>query len=156
MSRLLAFSTPYVPVTPILPRGAISVSIKVGIIGTGGISELHARGYHRAEDTECVACCDLLEDRVKEFAEKHGFARHYTDYRKMLASEDLDGISICTPNYAHKDPAVLALKRGILCQCNCKACLWRIYWRGTLPLANERRFPGQHPGSPHRLPILRR
>jgi predicted dehydrogenase len=100
-----------------LTRGAFSVSIKVGIVGTGGIAEMHARGYHRAEDVELVACCDLLEERARKFAELHGFKRHHTDYSKMLGAEDLDGISICTPNYAHKDPTIQALKRDVSVLC---------------------------------------
>jgi len=93
------------------------VATKIGIIGTGGIAEFHLRGYKRAKDVELVACCDVMEDRTRAFAEKNGFARHYTDYRKMMATEDLDGISVCTPNYAHKEPTILALKRNVSVLC---------------------------------------
>jgi len=93
------------------------VPIKIGVVGTGGIADFHLRGYQSVKDVELVACCDVQEDRVKAFAEKYGFKRHYNDYRKMLAIEDLDGISICTPNYAHKEPAIIALKRDINVLC---------------------------------------
>jgi len=93
------------------------MSVKIGIVGAGGIAEMHARGYHRAKDVELVACCDLIGSRAEEFARQHGFKRRYSDYRKMLNAEDLDGISVCTPNYAHKDPTILALKRGIHVLC---------------------------------------
>jgi predicted dehydrogenase len=89
------------------------MAIKIGIIGTGGIAEFHVRGYHRAKGVELLACCDIIEDRVKAFAQNHGFKRTYTDYNKMLAAEDLDLVSVCTPNAVHKDPSIAALKRNI-------------------------------------------
>lgn len=91
--------------------------LKIGIIGTGGIAEFHLRGYRRAKDIQLVACCDVMGERVKAFAEQHGFKRHYTDFRAMLAKEDLDAVSICTPNYAHKDPTIEALKRNVNVLC---------------------------------------
>jgi predicted dehydrogenase len=93
------------------------MSIKVGMVGTGGIAEFHARGYRRAREVELVACCDLNEARVKQFAQDQGFRRFYTDYREMFDSEELDAISVCTPNYFHKEPTIEALKRDIHVLC---------------------------------------
>jgi predicted dehydrogenase len=93
------------------------MAIRIGIIGTGGIAEFHLRGYQCAREVELVACCDVMKDRGKAFAGRFGFKRSYTDYREMLAKEDLDGISVCTPNYAHKDPTIAALKRNISVLC---------------------------------------
>lgn len=93
------------------------MALKVGIVGSGAISEYHLRGYRRAKDIELTACCDVDDCRGKAYAQTHSFKRCYSDYREMIEKEDLDVISVTTPNYAHKDPTILALKRGIHVLC---------------------------------------
>lgn len=92
--------------------------VRIGLIGCGGIAGLHMRGYKECGDAlKFVACCDIIPERAQNFVKTHGFARAYTDYRKMLASEKLDAISVCTPNYAHCEPTVAALEAGIHVLC---------------------------------------
>lgn len=93
------------------------MTVRVGIIGTGGIAGLHVKGYKLCKDVELVACADISVQRAKDFASTHGFERAYDNYKKMLENEELDAISICTPNYAHCEPTVLALKAGINVLC---------------------------------------
>lgn len=92
--------------------------IKVGIIGTGGISAVHAAGYEALENVVIHSACDISEQRVREFAKKHDVQNIFTDYRKMLARKDLDAVSICTPNHLHSIMAVDALGSGchVLCE----------------------------------------
>ncbi len=93
--------------------------LRIGIIGTGGISHCHTRGYLQQSDrVELVACCDLDEAKVKAYAQQYGFARTYTDYNEMMAKEDLDCVSVCTWNAAHKGATVAALKGGanVICE----------------------------------------
>ena len=93
--------------------------IKVGIIGTGNISGAHMGGYKALGDrVEVVACCDINEEKVKRYAEKHGIPRTYTDYNEMMAKEDLDCVSVCTWNAAHKGATIAALRGGanVICE----------------------------------------
>ena len=93
--------------------------LRIGIIGTGGISHAHMNGYLAQKDrVEFVACCDLDEEKVKAYAEKFGFARYYTDLHEMMAKEDLDCVSVCTWNAAHKEATIAALKGGanVICE----------------------------------------
>lgn len=95
--------------------------LRIGIIGTGNISRFHAHGYLRlvqSGQAELVACCDLVESKAKAFAEEFGFASVYTDFNKMLASESLDCVSVCTWNAAHNAATVAALEAGanVLCE----------------------------------------
>ena len=57
--------------------------IKLGIIGTGGMANGHARAYAAMQDAEVVACCDLVAERVQEFASKWEIEHYYTDYGEM-------------------------------------------------------------------------
>ncbi|KRG16086.1 oxidoreductase [Virgibacillus soli] len=85
---------------------------KVGIIGCGRIFPMHAYPVNAREDTEIVAVCDNKEDRAKEKAEIFQCA-YYTDYEKMLDSEDLDVLHICLPHHLHAPVAIAAAKRNI-------------------------------------------
>lgn len=58
----------------------------------------HAAGYTTCDRTDLVACADLRTDVMAEFGHLHGVpaAGQYTDYREMLAKEDLDIVSVAT------------------------------------------------------------
>lgn len=93
--------------------------IKVGIIGTGGISHSHMNGYKALSDrVEVVAVCDIDEEKVKKYAEKFDVPRWYTDYNEMMSKEDLDCVSVTTWNSAHKGATIAALRGGanVLCE----------------------------------------
>ena len=93
--------------------------IKVGIIGTGGISNAHMGGYKAMSDTvEVVAACDIDEAKLKRYAERYNIPHIYTDYNEMMAKEDLDCVSVTTWNAAHKGATIAALRGGanVLCE----------------------------------------
>lgn len=93
--------------------------IKVGIIGTGGISHVHMSGYKKAADkAEVVAVCDINEQRVKEYAKHYNVGRYYVDFNEMLEKENLDAVDVCTWNNAHAPATIAALNAGcdVLCE----------------------------------------
>jgi len=93
--------------------------IKVGIIGTGNISNCHIGGYKAlSELCEVVACCDIDEEKVKKYAQTHAIKNYYTDFNEMMAKEKLQAVSVCTWNAAHKDAVIAALKAGanVICE----------------------------------------
>lgn len=93
--------------------------LRIGIIGTGGISNVHIGGYKALPDKcEVVAVCDLDEEKVKNYAAKYGVPAYYTDYNEMLAKEKLDAVSVCTWNSSHKGATVSALRAGckVICE----------------------------------------
>lgn len=94
-----------------------TMGLKIGIIGCGAIAGIHVRGYRQAEDVEIVACSDLLADRASTFAKTHSIPLSYDSYETMLETEKLDAVSICTPNYAHCGPTLLALQAGVHVLC---------------------------------------
>ena len=92
--------------------------IKVGVIGTGGISGVHLGGYSRNPDVEIYALCDINEKNLAKRAEEYKVSRTFTDYREMLALKELDAVSVCTWNSAHAECAIAALRAGkhVLCE----------------------------------------
>ncbi len=93
--------------------------LKIGIIGTGSISNLHMGGYlARPEEAEVYACCDLNEERAKAFAKTYGIPHVFTDYHALLRLPELDAVSVTTWNNAHAPVSIAALRAGkhVLCE----------------------------------------
>jgi len=97
----------------------MSEKLKIGIIGSGGIAQgCHMRGYAAIPDLcEIVACCDVNADTAAAAAAKFDVKKTYTDYREMLEKENLDAVSVATPNKYHMQPTVDALKAGVHVLC---------------------------------------
>ena len=69
---------------------------RIGLIGCGGISQWHLKAY-KAAGFNVVALCDLIADRAdnrrREFFPQ---AQTYTDYRQLLARDDIEVVDIAT------------------------------------------------------------
>lgn len=85
--------------------------IRFGILGCGTIGDVHARAIAELDVAELSAICDVNAARAEEYANKYG-VKAYSDYEKMLADEDIDAISICTPSGMHAEQAIKALGFG--------------------------------------------
>ena len=72
--------------------------LKVGIIGTGSISNEHIQAYLKNPRVELYAFCDINPDQLAMMAEKYGVTRTFTDYNEMLALPELDAVSVTTWN----------------------------------------------------------
>lgn len=86
--------------------------LKAAVIGCGNISGMHLEAIAALEESELVAVCDTKPERVQRTAEKYG-VRAYTDYKEMLAREELDAVHLCLPHYLHVPVALDAFKAGI-------------------------------------------
>lgn len=86
--------------------------INVGVIGAGSISALHFAAYASRDDVNIAAVCDINEARAKEKAEQYGTGTHFTDYKELLATPEIDAVSICTWNNTHAEIAIAALHAG--------------------------------------------
>jgi len=95
--------------------------VKVAVVGTGGIANHHMGVYSKIEDIEVVAVCDIFKEKAIQFAERWGVPkkRAFTSYNKMLETVDeIQTVSVCTFNQAHRRPTVAALEAGkhVLCE----------------------------------------
>lgn len=89
--------------------------LRIGIIGTGGISGAHIEAYLNQPDVEIVAGCDLIEGKAEKQFLEFGVegAEYFTDYREMFAKMNLDAVSVCTYNCTHAECAIYALEQGV-------------------------------------------
>ena len=86
--------------------------VKIGFIGCGGNAIGHMRGISEIEGTRIVATCDLDEERTNNAAQTYD-AKAYTEHRNMLDQEDLDAVYLSIPVFAHGEPEMDAIERGL-------------------------------------------
>ena len=99
--------------------------LNIGLIGYGFMGRAHSNAFRKVGnffDLEyqlvLKAACGRDEAKVKAFAQKWGYQSHETDWRKLLAREDIDVVDIACPNDMHREIAIAAAKAGkmILCE----------------------------------------
>jgi len=86
--------------------------LRIGLIGCGRISKNHFEAIKAQSDSQCIACCDIIEDRAREAAEKYNIPNWTTSYEEMLSYSKVDLISICTPSGLHPEHGIQAAKAG--------------------------------------------
>ena len=112
-------------ISPITIRQYLMKTLNIGLIGCGFMGRTHSNASRRVNnffDLEyqpvLKAVCDLDEARAKAFAAKWGYESYETDWRKLIAREDIDLVDITLPNNMHREVAVAAAQAGkmILCE----------------------------------------
>ena len=89
---------------------------RLGTIGAGVFAEANlypSLSLHFFDDVERAAVCDLDISRAERMADKYGWKNTYSDFEKMIASEDLDGVMICLGGKHHPDVACRVLEMGL-------------------------------------------
>ena len=91
--------------------------LRCGVIGLGAGSG-HIRGYRTHAAAELVAIADTDAERLESVGEEYAVPRRYASAKEMLRKEDLDVVSVATPNRFHKPLTIAALRAGchVLCE----------------------------------------
>ncbi|MDO5723834.1 MAG: Gfo/Idh/MocA family oxidoreductase [Flaviflexus sp.] len=95
-------------------------TLGVGVAGLGWMGRLHARSYRQLAERfpeidaqiRLVVASDPLETNRDVAVRELGFDKAVNDFDELLADPDVDVVSICTPNYLHRDMALAAIKAG--------------------------------------------
>lgn len=95
-------------------------TLKVGLIGLGWMGRLHTRSYKQLAErfpelnvqTELFTACDAQEENRRIAVEELGYKKAVSDYREVMADPQVDIVSICAPNFLHKEIALAAAAAG--------------------------------------------
>ncbi len=92
-------------------------TIRVCVVGTRGRGRSHIGGFEGLNGVEVVAMCDvderILNDRAEDFKEDTGReVKKYTDIRDALADDNIDVITLATPNHWHSLQGIWACQAG--------------------------------------------
>ncbi|PZO74399.1 MAG: oxidoreductase [Mesorhizobium amorphae] len=98
--------------------------VKVGIIGSRFQADCIAHSVKMAGDeAEVVAVASPSGTNARDFAARHGIAKHFTDYREMLADPEIEMVSITAPNRLHAEMTIAAAKAGKHVVCEKPLCV---------------------------------
>lgn len=84
---------------------------RFGIIGSGVISEYHARAIQAQSNGKIVAVSDIIRENAEKFAGKY-HCEVAGDWQKMITRDDIDAVCICTPTGLHAQQSIAAAKAG--------------------------------------------
>lgn len=87
--------------------------LKLAIVGCGEHSHEHMRAVKEVEGVNIIACCDINKERAQACAEQYGCTSYYNNLEKMLESEILDGVILCTWPKQHLEQIEVCMKKGI-------------------------------------------
>ena len=93
-------------------------TLKVGVIGVGGIARTHMPGWAASPHTEVVAGADLSQDALSKWGSDWNVSRLETDTAALINDPDIDIIDVCTPNMYHTELTIAALEAGkhVICE----------------------------------------
>lgn len=85
---------------------------RVGFIGGGAISRTHMHYLSKMDDVELVAVADINEQALERCSKEFGFSYCFGDYKELLKIKDIQAVTVGTPNFAHHQPTIDALRAG--------------------------------------------
>lgn len=93
-------------------------TLKVGVVGVGGIARTHMAGWAASEHAEVIAGSDIMEPALQSWGSMHGVDRLYTEAQDLFSDPDIDIVDVCTPNMYHRPLAIGALQAGkhVICE----------------------------------------
>ena len=114
----------FVPYFSSTPKALANVMkndrLQVGCIGVGGMGRNDAIGHAKLADIVAICDADSAHSEKANNDPKiaDGKAEIYSDYRKILERDDIDVVSIVTPDHWHVKMAIEALESGkhVFCQ----------------------------------------
>jgi len=91
--------------------------IRIGVVACGGRAGSHLEAFSENEGSEVVALCDPDSRRLNGRAEQIEKVTNkkpamYSDVRELLANDNIDAISIATPNHWHSLGAIWGVQAG--------------------------------------------
>ena len=107
---------------------------RVGVVGTGTISDTYLRASKTFQALDVVACADLFVDRAQAAAQKHGIPKAMSP-EELMADPDVEFVLNLTIPAAHGDVNRQALDAGKSVYCEKPLALTREDGRAALELA---------------------
>lgn len=94
--------------------------IGVAVVGFGWMGQVHSRAWARLLQhypdsplrPRFVAVADPDPARQDEARAAYGFAAAHTDWRELLWRDDVDVVSVCGPNFVHREIGTAVAESG--------------------------------------------
>jgi predicted dehydrogenase len=87
-------------------------TVTVGIIGAGIIGRSHMDRYKKMGGVNMAVVCDINEEAAKKAAADFGIPQVVTDFRKVLAMQEVQAVDVCLHNNLHAPVSIAAMEAG--------------------------------------------
>jgi len=92
--------------------------LNVGIVGLGWVAGAHIETFKSVEGANVTAVCSRRAHDPADLERTYGLPlKAYTDYAQILADDDIDIVSICTPHPFHPEQAIAAARPASASSC---------------------------------------
>lgn len=88
---------------------------RIGFVGGGMIANAHITNLQNSGRAEITWLAELREDVLRSVGREKGIPNLTTDYREVLAADDVDAVVVCTPPNTHREVFIQALEAGKHC-----------------------------------------
>ena len=88
----------------------MSKTVRLGLIGCGGMMRTHAQGVNLVKGIEIVAVCDIIHERAEEVAEVLNTPYITTDFETMV--DLVDAVLIALPHDLHYECGAFFARHG--------------------------------------------
>lgn len=86
--------------------------VNIGVIGVGQIGKHHLENYSRIAGAKVIAVADINEAEAQRVAAQYGIPHVYTDFRQLLARDDVQAVDVALHNNLHAPVTIAALAAG--------------------------------------------
>jgi UDP-N-acetylglucosamine 3-dehydrogenase len=90
--------------------------LRIAVIGLG-FGRRHIQAYQHLPGVTVAAIVARSAERREQAAQEYGIPAAYADHRQLLSEEEIDLVSICTPDRLHARQALDALQAGVHVLC---------------------------------------
>ncbi|BER91617.1 Gfo/Idh/MocA family protein [Atrimonas thermophila] len=85
--------------------------VKIGLVGCGNICDIYFQNVKKFSNTEIIACCDIIEERMKKKAQEYEIPQ-YGSLEDILNNPDIEVVLNLTPPQSHAKITLAALEAG--------------------------------------------
>src|SRR5688572_1336832 len=86
--------------------------VNIGVIGVGQIGKHHLDNYSKIPNAKIIAIADINETEANRVATRYNISDVYTDFRKLLARDDIVAVDVALHNNFHAPVTIAALQAG--------------------------------------------
>jgi len=87
-------------------------TINIGFVGCGANARGHMEALEKMDDARVCVVCDVAEESARSAAELTG-AEATTKLDRLLARDDLHAVYLSLPVFAHGEPELAVIRRGL-------------------------------------------
>jgi predicted dehydrogenase len=98
-------------------------TVRVGIVGSGFVAELHMEAFRHVPNADVVAVASPTPGHAEAFAGRHRIPRWFTSHEALLRDGGVDMITIACPNDLHAAVTIAAAGAGVHVVCEKPLCL---------------------------------